>query len=198
MAFVRKIGFLRGSTRDICLTDSNLIAANASTDTDFTQGIGRKADTAATAVGTTASIIAMLKYVANLLNGTRLSVGSPITLVAAGKKAQGGGTIIATATGSVLIKTVHIKKLTTDETTIASLSLVTDDAVPMALTLRKGDGSALAFGDFITSASFAFPVGWVLATGKILKLKSNVNGEVTNGYQIHVVAEALSEAASLA
>ncbi len=199
MAKVRKLGFIMGAGRNWCTSDADLVSANTTTDTDFTATIGRKADTAATAVGTTASLLAMVKYVANLLNGTRARIGQILTLVAAGKRPASAGVTVATATGTVFIKNVHLKKLTADETSLGAggLWLTTDDTVAMNLQLRKGDGTPMVHTDFTTNASWTFPVNWQLATTKVLKIHSTTQGQAA-GYQIHVEAVAVTENASIA
>lgn len=199
MAFVRKIGFLRGSTRDICLTDSNLVAANTTTDTDFTQTIGRKADTAAAgAVTTQDTLVAYVKQAVNLLLGT--GVGSLLTLVKAGARpGTGNGVTVLTATGTVFVKAVHFKKLTSDETNLGAggMWLNSDDTVPLNLQLRLPNGNPVAHTDFTANTSYTFDVGWQLATGKLLRLASSTQGQL-NGYQIHVEAYAVTEGASIA
>ena len=140
--------------------------------------------------------MAYIKQIVTLLLGS--APGAPLHTVVAGVKTTVAGATIITATGTVFIKAVHVKKLTSDETNIGTLSVISDDTVPLNLLLRKKDGDLVVAADFTTNASYVFDVGWVLATTKILKLASDVAGEVTNGYQIHVECYALTESASVA
>jgi hypothetical protein len=148
--------------------------------------------------------VALCKYIANLLNGTRAGIGQLLTLVAAGVVAKtspgsgvGNGTIL-TATGTVFVKAVHLKKLTTDEASVTSLTLVTNDTVPLNLLLRKEDGTELVAADFTASTSWTFLVGWQIATTKVLQLKSGGSNGQAAGYQVHVEAYAVTENASIA
>ena len=160
------------------------------------KGGGAKHDTVRTgAVDALSTRMQYLKQIVTMLLGT--AVGAPITKVVTGKQALAAGTTLVTATGSVFIKAVHMKKLTADETDIATLTLTSDDAVSLNLLLRKENDAGVGFGDFVAFGSRIFQVGWVLATGKTLKLVSDVDGQIA-GYHVVVEAYALSEGASLA
>jgi len=181
----------------LCETDTTRPAADETDDNKFTETIGRKADAAATgAVGTTKSIAAMIKQAVTLLLGT--AIGAPLHTVAAGIQSTMSGTTIVTATGSVFIKAVHLKKLTTSESGVTSFRLLTNDTVALAMLLYKPDGALVTAADFPGGASFVFDVGWVLSTTKALKLLSGGSNGQAAGYQVIVEAYALSEGASLA
>ena len=182
----------------LCETDNTRPAANLTTDNTFTATIGRKADTAATgAVGTTKSIAAYLKQIVTLLLGT--AIGAPLHTAVAGVRVLMAGATIVTATGSVFIKAVHLKKLTTSESSgVTSFRLRTDDTVSLSMLLYKADGSLVRGEDFSGGSSFVFDVGWILSTTKILKLLSGGSDGQAAGYQVIVEAYALTEGASLA
>ena len=77
MAIIRRLfSRVQGIGGYLASTDSDLVAANATTDNDFTEGIGRKADAAVLAESTTASIIAYLKGILNI-SGEVVSVQTP-------------------------------------------------------------------------------------------------------------------------
>lgn len=104
MAGTRAFAF-RGDNRRIVLSDSNLVAADAVTDSDFTEGIGRKADAAVLAESATASLLAYAKGILNAA-GSVASVQTPDASVAAWTAAAHR---LFTVTGEVLIKAVFGK-----------------------------------------------------------------------------------------
>ncbi len=62
MGLIRKLLIRTGGIAGFLATsDADLVSANATTDNDFTEGMGRKADTAVHVIGTTASAMAYLK-----------------------------------------------------------------------------------------------------------------------------------------
>jgi len=82
---------------------SDLVAANTTTDNDFTETEGRKADTAVNVVGTTASIMAYIKGLVAAA-GSRLTKQTPSAAAAAWVKNTAYA--LVTATGVVRIKKV--------------------------------------------------------------------------------------------
>ncbi len=83
-------------------SDSELVAANATTDADWTETLGRKADTAVNVIGTTASIMAYIK-------GLIAAVGSKVrkqTVSAASTAWTQAAHKLFTVTGTVKIKSI--------------------------------------------------------------------------------------------
>lgn len=159
MALVRKIGRFLGISRLYLATyDDDIVDANATTDADFSEGIGRKADTAYTdAATTTKSLMAMVKGILNLLQGTTSMMGGPIALTGVKLVALGtsgnvgyrtaGGTALsgAVAGGNILLKKATAQILGAAVPTGAFdslwISVVTASAIKVNVPFRKLDGT---------------------------------------------------------
>jgi hypothetical protein len=125
------------------------------------------------------------------------SVGEPLSITITGKKATSAGTTLATATGSVFIRSIQMKKLTSNETSVSTFTLTSTDTQALNLLLRKLNGDPATYTLFTTNTSYVFPVNWILTDGKVLKLASDVNGESTNGYYVTIDCYALTPNASI-
>lgn len=119
MAEVRKIFLNKGLGGGHQVTvDSDLVAANAVIDTDFTAGIGRKADTAVTTLGTTASLMAYLKGLVQ--NSGIVPATVPTSL------ANGETTLFTIAGGDVAITELYAKVTTVVQTAATTVKLTFD------------------------------------------------------------------------
>ena len=208
MALVRKLLMRVGGIGGfLATTDSNLVAANTTTDTDFTATIGRKADAPATgvaggAVSSTRSVTSYVKQIVNLLLGT--AVGTTFAFVKNYTTGQvtTGGVTLATATGTVFIRSVKVQgnAVTASST---GLVLTSNDATnPLCQTLMTG-GTAAIFLDMLNGGvadrfNPAVGVGHQLATTKVLTLKALTASLACTGCQVIVEAVRLTEGATLA
>jgi len=175
-------------------------AANATTDRTFSETIGRKADTAISTVGTTGSLMALCKYIANMLNGTLGMIGKPLYVqLTAARPHTGTNKTLVTATGAVFIKSVAIQKLTATEVAGANIKITSDDAAGYALShsLRLADDTAVPVVNMTAGKRYVIDVNHVLATGKKLYFVADAQGEAS-GWLVEVIGVGLAVNASIA
>jgi len=197
---IRSIGFIKSIVgSNVCLSDANIVAANATTDTDFTMGVGRKADTAGTgAVGTTKSLFGYIKQLVTLLLGSQpgalkvIHKGSTIT------PGTSAVDLTGTASGAMYIENVSVQKITANQAAgLTSLALISDDTAALNLVFKRADGQPLQTAELVVGSRWTVPVNWKLATGKKLQaITTGTNG--TAGYLWTIEARALDEGATLA
>ena len=204
MSLVRKI-FMRvqGLGGYIASTDSDQVDADTTTDADFTETLGRKADAAAAgAVTETDSQTAYLKQIVN--HGLGTAPGSPIVINKTLEDINTGGSgssITAVSTGgTVLIDEVSIQPLDDEDGLVTSLTLVTDDTVPLIQELLKLDNSPIQqnLNDLLANKRYVNRINHPLAVGKKVYLRATgaVGGSGCD-YRVILKGTVIDEGAAL-
>lgn len=213
MALSRVFGFKTPGQRgqNLALTDSDLVSANATGDTDFTMGIGRKADTAgAGAVTSTNSLFKYIKQIVNLLLGTR--PGSPIvflktSLVTLGTGGVAGARVtgLTALSGAVGTGTVHLKRVVaqvkatapTGAFTALYACVVSGGVIVANVPFVNRDGSMFTTADAVAGAVAYANCGHLLAVADVISVYTESVAITGTGPTFTVEAEVVGEGATL-
>ena len=178
-----------------------LTSADTTTDDNFTETLGRKADAAAAgAVTTTDSLSGYIKQVVTLLLGA--APGKPLSIVKTIATVPTAGTDVTSvsAGGLIHLDELSVQKITGNETgNVVGLVVYTDDAVPLNQEILKPDGiPILKMADDLTVGKrWTVKLNHQLAVGKKVRIKAVGANAVVASYRISLKATVIGEGATL-